>query len=344
MMIERDLRAPSPARYVVAAALSALCLLGCGSDEEGSPRDKAIADVKAYVSSNLDDLVASTSALCAAAPAADADGWNATADASAISTMKDSWRKARVAYEHVEGAIAVLFPELDVATDERYDGFLTELGPDDNLFDDQGVTGIHAVERILWSDAPRAEVVAFEKEIKGYKVAAFPANMAEAGDFKSKLCNRLVVDSTKMRDQFKPLALEPATAYRGVIGSMEEQLEKITLAASGEEESRYADETLADMRANVEGGKATHAAFRAWLRESKDGPAIDDAYAANAGRKLPPVPPSWSSVTPSTADLMTPFGQLYTLLKKESDPEAAGTVVNDMGKAAEAMGIPVLPE
>jgi hypothetical protein len=49
-------------------------------------------------------------------------------------------------------------------------------------------------------------------------------------------------------------------------------------------------------------------------------------------------------VTPSTADLMTPFGQLYTLLKKESDPEAAGTVVNDMGKAAEAMGIPVLPE
>jgi iron uptake system component EfeO len=272
-----------------------------------------------------------------------------------LTTMKAEWRKARVAYEHVEGAIAVLFPELDVATDERYDGFLTELGPDDNLFDGQGVTGIHAIERILWSDAPRAEVVAFEKELKGYKAAALPASMTEAGDFKSKLCSKLVADATKMRDDFKPLALDPATAYRGVIGSMEEQLEKVTLAASGEEESRYADETLADMRANVEGGVATHGAFRAWLRASKDGAAIDDritagflrintAYAETPGRKLPPVPASWSSVNPSAADLATPFGKLYTLLKQESDAAAAGTVVNDMGKAAEAMGIPVLPE
>ena len=48
--------------------------------------------------------------------------------------------------------------------------------PDLDLFDGQGVTGVHAIERILWADQTRAEVIDFEKPIKGYKAAAFPKN------------------------------------------------------------------------------------------------------------------------------------------------------------------------
>lgn len=340
-----------PASVLVVALASASC-----GGEDKSPQEKAAIDqVKTYVSTNLGELVAAASALCQAAPAPDADGWSAARDGAAVDAMKASWRKARVAYERVEGAIAVLFPELDVSTDERYDGFVSELGPDSDLFDDEGVTGMHAIERILWADSPRPEVVAFEKALMGYRAAATPANAAEATAFETSLCARLVADTTKMRDQFKPLALDPATAYRGVIGSMEEQLEKVTLAASGEEESRYANETLADMRANVDGGKATHAAFRSWLLASAEGMAvdakiaagfarIDAAYAAHPGPQLPPVPASWSSVMPSPADLMTPFGKLFALIEKESDPEEASALVADMEKAAKAMGIPVLPE
>ena len=343
---------------------AALCLLAlavataaCGSDDDaastGTPRDKAIAEVKAYVASNLDQLVSAAAALRAAAPAPDADGWNATSDSTAVNQMRGSWRQARQAYERVEGAIAVIFPELDAATDERYDGFLEDTGPDNNLFDDSGVTGVHAIERILWADGVRPEVEAFEKALPGYVAPSFPRTMAEARDFKDSLAARLEKDVIKMRDGWKGLALDPAAAYRGVISSMEEQLEKISLAATGEEESRYANETLADMRANIEGGKATARAFRAWLLASVGGAELEQkiaagfarvetAYAAQPGPRLPPVPPSWSSVRPTDADLATDFGKLYGLLKQESDPESPGSLAEQMNAAAEAMGIPVL--
>ena len=341
----------------IALAAMALPLAACGDGNEsgagaGTPRDQAIAEVKQHHSSNLDALVSAAQAIQAAAPAPDADGWNATKDTQAVTAMRDAWRKARVAYERVEGAIATLFPELDVATDERYDGFLADTGPDTNLFDGKGVTGVHAIERILWADSTRPEVVSFEKELKGYQAAAFPTTMQEAADFKNGLARQLVDDAIKMRDQFKPLALDVSAAFHGVIGSVEEQLEKVTLAATGEEESRYANETLADMRANIEGGVATHKAFRTWLLSTPDGAALDKkindgfdrlnaAYAARPGAKLPPVPATWSSVMPSSTDLATDFGQLYAALAKESDPDDADSLVSHMNAAAKAMGIPV---
>jgi iron uptake system component EfeO len=351
---------------IVAALLAAVA---CGSAEsdkkdgasaDAGPPDAltaaqansvALTQVKDFITQNLESLLQAAKDLRVAAPAPDDDGWNATADAAAVTSMKAAWRKARQAYEHVEGAIAVLFPELDVATDERYDGFLEDAA-DDNLFDDQGVTGIHAIERILWAGEPRAEVVAFERALRGYKAAEVPRTRTAADDFKNKLCKRLVDDVTMMRDTFKPLALDSAAAYRGVIGSLEEQIEKISKAETGEEESRYANETLADMRFNIEGGVATHQAFKPWLLGSKDGAALDariqagfkrisDAYGAEA--KLPPVPATWNAATPSAADLATPFGKLYQLLKAESDGEAPGSLVTAMNQAAMAMGIKALP-
>jgi iron uptake system component EfeO len=345
----------TPRNLLLAGALGSAFFAGagCGSTPPADPSAKALTDVKAYVQQNLDALSAAVTELQTAAPAPDADGWNATADRAAVDAMRASWRKARVAYEHVEGAIAVLFPELDASTDERYDGFLSE-GADDNLFDDKGVTGIHGIERILWADAIPPEVKTFEEGLVGYKAAAFPATAAEATDFKSKLCARLVADVKTMRDQFAPLALDTAAAYRGVIGSMNEQIEKVDKAATGEEESRYARYTLADMRANVEGGVQTYAAFSPWVLQ-KGGADLDaqikagfkriqDKYASYQGDTLPAVPPTWSSMNPTATDLTTPFGQLFQLLKKEADPAMQGLLVNSMNKSADLLGIPQLPE
>jgi iron uptake system component EfeO len=311
----------------------------------------ALTAVKDYVNTNLVSLAQAGADLQRAAPAPDADGWNNVADKAAVDAMKTAWRRARQGYEHIEGAIAVLFPELDVATDERYDGFI-EMDTDDNLFDGEVVTGIHAIERILWAAETRPEVIEFEKGLKNYKAAAFPKTQAEAEAFKNGLCQRLVNDLNMMRDMFKGLALDTPAAYRGVIGSVAEQIEKITLAETGEEESRYANETLADMRFNIEGGQATHLAFRNWLLASKDGPALDQRITAGfqrvsealgSGTQLPPVPATWTAVSPSAADLATPFGKLYTLVKKEADDKDPSSLVSAMEAAASALGIKALP-
>jgi iron uptake system component EfeO len=315
------------------------------------PQTTALTQVKQHVTARLDELHLASSALCAAAPGG--HGWSATADRAALDEMKRQWKLARVAYEQVEGALAVLFPDIDVAIDERYDGFV-ESAADPDLFDGQGVTGMHAIERILWSDATPAEVVAFEQTLGDRYVAPrFPADAAEAAAFRAQLCAQLVGDVGVMRTQFRPLALDTAAAFRGVIGSMEEQLEKTTLAATGQEESRYSQVTLADMRANLAGAKVTWDAFRPWLVElgQRDLDArvqagfskLAQAYAASGSDTLPRPPSTWSSATPTAADLATPFGQLFTLVKDETDPGRAGSLVAEMNTAAEVLGIPQLP-
>ena len=322
------------------------------ADGGGAGEQAALAAVKAYVSQNLELLAASAAELKAAAPAPDADGWSNTADKPAVDAMKAAWHKARQAYEHIEGAIAVLFPELDVSTDERYDGFV-EAAADNNLFDGEGVIGIHAIERILWAAETRASVIDFEKGLTNYKAAAFPATLQEADDFKNKLCGRLVTDLEMMTTMFKSVNLDPAAAYRGVIGSMAEQIEKITKAETGEEESRYANQTLADMRFNLEGGQATHVAFQSWLLGTKDGAALNAKILAGfhrlsdalgTGSELPPVPGSWMAANPSPADLMTPFGKLYALLKQEANDKDPDSLVSAMNLAADALGIKNLPQ
>lgn len=324
-----------------------VCLAACAP-----PEQQALTDTKQYVETHLDGLVTASTALCAAAPAPGATGWNATSQAAAVSTMRAEWKKARASYERVEGSIAVLFPELDESTDQRYDAFL-ENATDTNLFDDEVVTGVHAIERILFSDQISPEVKTFEEGLGSkYVAAAFPGNESEARDFKEKLCAKLVSDVTTMRAQYRPLALDSPAAFRGVIGSMEEQVEKISFAATGQEESRYAHFTLADMRANLEGATATYQAFRPWL-QAKGETALDTEILAGLARvkagfdavpgdSLPTPPVSWSSVNPSEADRQTPFGVLFSLVERETATSGESLVVS-MRKAADALGIPQLP-
>lgn len=348
---------------LLSAALVSFSLAACGGETEETPvvvdpQKQALLDVKAYVAGHLDKLVDASEKLAAAAPAPDADGWNATSDAAAVAEMKKQWLAARDAYEHVEGAIAVLFPDLDVSTDERYDGFLEGANPDENLFDAEGVTGIHAIERILWSNVIPQAVIDFEKALPGnvYRPAAFPTSSAQATDFKTKLAARLVTDVKKMRDEFKPLALDPAAAYRGVIGSMAEQIEKVQKAGEGAEESRYAQATLRDMRSNVEAGLETAKLFGKWL-ESKGGTAeqasviagftrVQAAYAGVTGDAIPPVPTGWKNEAPETNTAeakASAFGKLFITLHTEADDKATSSLVAAMNAGAKKMAIADLP-
>lgn len=324
-----------------------LLLMACG-DPAPSFSEQATLDVKVYIALELDALVASSTALAEAAPAPDADGWNATSDAAAVDEMRAAWRDARVQYEHIEGAIAILFSDLDVSTDGRYDGFI-ELAPDPNLFDGTGATGVHAIERILYADVHPPEVVAFESVLPNYVAARFPQTEEEARQFKEELCGRLVADAMAMRDGFMPLALDPAAAYGGVVGSMEEQLEKVNLAATGEDESRYAQHTLADMRANLEGGVAVYTAFSEWV-VAEGGSAENDAilaglerlsmqYAMTPGNSIPDVPDGWNPSMPDPGHLATPYGRLFELLSVESDPIAPDSLVTRMNLAGDRIGI-----
>jgi iron uptake system component EfeO len=336
----------------VLASLPLLALVACQPADDTSPEDDATLAVKAYVTDELGHLHDAAVALRDAAPAPDDDGWNATADADAVGRMRTHWSEARVAYERIEGAIAVLFPDLDAATDERYDGFLEE-GADDDLFDGEGVIGVHGIERILWADAHPPETVAFESALSGYQPAAYPTDAAQAAAFRDELVQRLVDDVAEMQSSFEPLALDPAAAYSGVVGSMAEQLEKVALAATGEDESRYAEHTLADMRANLEGGRSLYEAFVPWLTGEPGGEAlhadvsagfdrIEAGYADHQGDGVPPVPDGWSA-EPTDEQRVTSYGQLFTMLEHEADPEADDSLVRAMIDAAELMDIPVAP-
>ena len=169
-----------------------------------------------------------------------------------------------------------------------------------------------------------------------------------------KLCARLAADVRAMKQDFAPLALDAASAFGGMAGSMREQLEKVELAATGEEESRYARHTLADMRANVAGARRIFEAFRPWLAASPDGLAaatqvedgltrLESAYAVVSGDALPPLPAGWSALAPSAEALATPFGRLYAAVKAEADEESPASLGAALAQAARAMNLPVLP-
>lgn len=310
---------------------------------------------------DLDTLSVAAVDLQNAAPVTSGRGWDATADAAAIAAMKDAWVRARNAYEHVEGAFAPLFPTIDNSLDARYDDFMTQLlgsGGDANLFDDKGVTGLHAVERILYVDSTPQHVVDFEKTLPGYVAAKWPSTQQEAADFKGLLCAKIVADVADLKGQWQPAKINIAVAFQGLISLMNEQREKVTKASTSEEESRYSQRTMADLRDNLDGTTTIYAIFQPWITSkanagdpTKDGPTIDAkitagfkelaaAYAKVSGDGIPQPPDTWSAENPSPADLATPFGQLYGAVKTAVDPNTEEGVVFEMNRAAAILGFP----
>ncbi len=320
-----------------------LVVAACSDKSDAEYKADVTSSMHASIAADLADLTQAAKDLQAAAPT------HAWTD-SDVTAMRAAWKRTRVAYEHVEGATAPIFPNLDGSMDARYDDFLVE-GADDNLFDDQGVTGMHAMERILWAKDIRQEVIDFEKTLPGYKAAAYPTNDTEAMAFKTQLAQKLIDDATQLESEWKPAAIDIGAAYQGLVGLMNEQAEKVNLAATGEEESRYANITLFDLRTNLEGTRKIYALFQPWI-QSKDTGDTHDAkieaqladlatlYAQNTGDNLPAVPADWSSDSPSAANLATPFGQLWSTVHEKVDPTLEGSVVFEMNMVAGMLGFP----
>ena len=332
--------------------LAMLMLLACGATPAPpSAHDAALIDVKQYVNAELTALQRAVTDLQRAAPRQRA--WSRVTDAVAVHTMQMHWREARTAYEHIEGAIAVLFSNYDIAIDGRYDQFI-EGGAHDCpnaaigdcfLFNGVGVTGMHAIERILWSDVISEPTRAFESSFPNYQAARFPSDAAEANAFADELVAKLADDIAAMRAEFAPLALDLGAAYRGVLGSLEEQREKVNFADSGHDESRYAQHTLADMRANLAGGWQIYQHFSAWMRSRDSGAALDAAivqafadlaaiYDQFPGDRVPEVPAKWSSIAPSDACLRSDYGALWRVVQTASDGNAANSLVSLMRQGA----------
>jgi iron uptake system component EfeO len=339
--------------------IPALGLAACSSGEDGGPNPKTDKDYQADVTqgmhdsmlTDIDTLHQAAVDLAAAAPD---HAWDADADADAITNMKDAWVRARSAYERTEGALAPLFPQIDTEIDARYDDFLAELGDegDQDLFDAEGVTGMHAIERILYAPDTPAPVIAFESDpvnFPGYKAAAWPATDDEAVEFKTELGQRLADDTQTLKNVWAPSAIDLDGAFGGLISLMNEQREKVNKAATEEEESRYAQRTMQDIRDNLTGTKAIYALFQPWLATKDNGEAIDadvenafgeleTAYDKVAGPAIPQPPADWSSEEPPADALESPFGELWSAVQNAVDPNVQGSAVDGMNRAAEALG------
>ncbi len=60
-------------------------------------------------------------------------------------------------------------------------------------------------------------------------------------------------------------------------------------------------------------------------------------YGRVPGARIPAPPDTWSS-KPSEADLATPFGRLYTLVRSAVNPNFEGSIVSNMNSAAGLLG------
>lgn len=316
---------------------------------------------------DLGNLVSYSQMLQAAAPTPADRGWDATMDADAITAMKAAWTGCRTAYEHIEGATAPIFPDIDTTIDSRYDDFLVALpNGDAYLFDDMGVTGMHAVERILYSNVTPAAVVAYESMLPGYVAAAFPATAQEASDFKTKLVEKQITDAQALQTGWENAkSYDLDAAFRGLVSLMNEQQEKVDKASTDQEESRYSQTTMDDIRNNLKGTENVYALFQPWIKSkaaltldagtgadggpAQDGPAIDAAiqagfaqlqalYDSIQGDGIPEPPATWSSENPSDTDKATPFGMLYEGVHQAVDPNLPGSIVAEMNQAAVLLG------
>ena len=349
MRQSRFARFSTPRALTLIAVASALAACGKGDDAQ---RARVELGMKEQLETQVTAFRKAAEELELAAPRPQGRGWDMSQDAQAVTAMKEAWTRGRVAYELVEGALAPLFPQSDIATDARYDDALATLGDagDPDPFDAEGVTGMHAIERILWADRVPPDVLAFEKALPGYRPAARPSSEAEARAFKSRLAHRLVTDVAALEAQLAPIELDIAFVFRGLMDLTREQLEKVDRAATGREESRYAQTTLRDLRANRAGCLAAYQLFQPWLL-ARDKRALDArvlagferlrvAYDALPGDALPRPPAGWSSLDPRPEHAGTPFGNLFTIVQRETDDANDASLSASLMAVADALSLP----
>lgn len=337
-------------RHTWPSALLVTWLAACTDKTDAEYRAEIMASIHDSISADVEDLVKAAGNLQAAAPN---HAWRPVEDAAAIAAMQEAWKRTRIAYTHIECTIVALFPATDAALNARYEDALAMLGTDGDhaLFDGRGFTGMHGIERILYAPAIRPEVMTFERTLPGYEPAAYPAADTEAISFKTVLVQLLIDKANVLRRQWQPLAIDIGTAFQGMVELMNEQRDKINFAATGEEESRYANFTLFDLRNNLDGMQKIYRVFRDWIR-SKDASARFDVllqrkldelaalYNTMTGDALPVPPVDWSSDQPTPANLATPFGTLWQIVHESVDPNSDGSLVFEMNHLAALLGFP----
>ncbi len=318
------------------SSILALCALACGGESDVQYRADVGTQMRDALSIDLLTLVSSAQTIQEFAPVTQGRGWDPQADAVAIQNMKVAWENARSAYEHVEGAVALIHPDSDFAIDARYEQYLAA-GPDAYAFDDKGVVGLDAIERVLWSDAIPAQTVAFESTLAGYAPAAFPATEQEASDFKNVLCGKLIADATALQVAWRTEDIDVSGAFDGLMALIGEQQTEISHAQNGAEESRYSQLTMDDLRSNVDGVEAIYGIFRPWIA-TKDGGSdmdakiesgfatLDDLYGNVPGDAVPDA---------SSAAYTELLGAVTTAV----DPSHDGSIVFEMTRARSSLGL-----
>lgn len=338
-------------RHSVLSVLFIASLAACTDKSDAEFRAEVAATMHSTITQDLAELVNAARDLQTASPSR---AWNPVTDFAAIREMQDAWKRMRLAWEYIEGAIAPMFVELNATMDSRYEDFLVAMGKDGDqyLFDADGVIGMHAIERILFAPNIRPEVITFESHLDGYKAAAYPATDNEAIAFKTQLVQRLIDDASELASSWRPEDVDIAAAYQGLVALMFEQQEKVTLAATGEEESRYANITLFDLRNNLTGTQQVYDLFRDWIRsksaESSDhnilgkfsslDRAYAEAYTTTQSDSLPAAPPGWSSDNPTPDALATPYGTLWQQVRDSVDPNRPDSVVHEMNQVGSLLG------
>src|SRR5882724_3339829 len=97
-------------RYIGLPALFIPLLAACTEKSDADYRAEITTSIHDAIGEDLAALVQGARELQASSPN---HAWDPTTDAAAITAMQDAWKRTRVEYEHVEGAIVALFPEID---------------------------------------------------------------------------------------------------------------------------------------------------------------------------------------------------------------------------------------
>jgi iron uptake system component EfeO len=335
-----------------AAVVVALAGCGSGDKSDGQFRSEIVASMHQLLLIDIQGLNKAALDLQTAAPSKTSGGWDPSdpSDQAAILAMKEAWDRTRYYWELAESTLGDSFPALDLSMDSRYEDLLVAYGGgDSDLFDGAGATGMHAIERILYSPGS-SEVAAYEMSLPGYLPAAWPADAQQAAVFKTGLCQKLVDDSKALLDQWGTKAIDLPTVFRGLTGLMDAQFEKVGLAVSHKEESRYSQKTMLDLRWNLQGTKDIYGLFMPWLgtkafgtmlnnsvRRAFDG--IEQTYSHVLGDAIPPPPSTWLD-PPTVDDQQTPFGQLYEAVRLGVDPSRPDSAVDALNHVARALGLP----
>jgi iron uptake system component EfeO len=353
-------RARRPRQCLLAACVLAGAACGPADDAPSTPKDDPQAPqatkerIVAAIAGDLDALVQAATELHDSAPLPSGRGWDAALDADAIAKMKQAWIRGHEAYEHIEAITEVLVPDLHGVVDGRYEEFLTSGDRERDPFDSRIVVGFHAVERILWSDSVPEKVSEFERNLAIGFEPRFPATADQARDFKNKLSNQVLGAATVFRDQLPP-RIDVGRVLAGLVAFLQEQKADVNRSAFGQDESRYAQRSLSDLRAGLSGARRIYLAYRPWLLARPGGRDLDveivtgldalaAAYAATEGDAMPPSPPRWKPLHPSDDDLTTPFGRLFSAIAAASQTGTPRSLAFELNLAAGALGLPLYPE